>query len=273
MSQPSHASSAQATPATSISADIPHSQGRQPTPSCPATSTSTPASSGPHSVSLMNSISRNILELIKMSDSTIEDGSVHPIVSSSYRKPNPRAFSKTDCHTCKSLGRICGRQRPQCSTCLSHKVKCGGFATPLLWGRGSNLRSSQSELGEESGKNHKRSSNSSDLPQLSDSEYYPVEQCSKSIPSPLLMGDSTPSRKFKFVNGRTSKRQKRPHLPLVNNKVIQEHCCKANEGGDSETKNAHTSTVTIAISAPDDVSGALFYFYIDHSTVLTQIQM
>lgn len=49
------------------------------------------------------------------------------------KRTNSLAFSRTDCHTCASVGRTCDRRRPQCSTCLDLGLKCGGFATPLSW--------------------------------------------------------------------------------------------------------------------------------------------
>jgi len=48
-------------------------------------------------------------------------------------RPRFTALSLTDCHTCLSGNRPCGRQRPYCATCLSRGAKCGGYATPLSW--------------------------------------------------------------------------------------------------------------------------------------------
>ena len=48
-------------------------------------------------------------------------------------RPHFTAFALTDCHTCLSGNRKCGRQRPYCSSCLEKGVKCGGYVTPLSW--------------------------------------------------------------------------------------------------------------------------------------------
>ncbi|KAE8318357.1 fungal-specific transcription factor domain-containing protein [Aspergillus transmontanensis] len=49
------------------------------------------------------------------------------------KRTNSLAFARTDCHTCALRGQKCDRQRPQCTTCISHGRTCGGFATPLSW--------------------------------------------------------------------------------------------------------------------------------------------
>lgn len=48
-------------------------------------------------------------------------------------RPHFTAFALTDCHTCLSGNRKCGRQRPYCSPCLERGLKCGGYVTPLSW--------------------------------------------------------------------------------------------------------------------------------------------
>ncbi|KIW69286.1 hypothetical protein PV04_05168 [Phialophora macrospora] len=48
-------------------------------------------------------------------------------------RPRFAAFAPTDCHTCLSRQRQCDKQRPYCSTCLDEGLKCGGYATSLLW--------------------------------------------------------------------------------------------------------------------------------------------
>lgn len=66
------------------------------------------------------------------------------------QRTNSLAFSKSDCHTCKSRGRPCARQRPICSTCQDAGDACEGFQTRLVW-EGSDL---PSRRGDDSRRRH-----------------------------------------------------------------------------------------------------------------------
>ena len=61
------------------------------------------------------------------------------------KRTNSLGLARTDCHTCSSANQACDRQRPQCTTCLAQRRKCGGFATPLSWDN-SRIWLSESEL-------------------------------------------------------------------------------------------------------------------------------
>lgn len=53
--------------------------------------------------------------------------------SETSRRTNSLAFAKYNCHTCTKLNEQCDRRRPRCTTCLSSRRRCDGFAMPLVW--------------------------------------------------------------------------------------------------------------------------------------------
>ncbi|EXJ84971.1 hypothetical protein A1O3_05646 [Capronia epimyces CBS 606.96] len=65
-------------------------------------------------------------------------------------RTNSLAFAKSDCHTCKTLRRVCDRQRPICTTCQTAGDACEGFQTRLIW-EGSDL---PSRRGDDSRRRH-----------------------------------------------------------------------------------------------------------------------
>lgn len=130
--------------------------------------------------------------------SAINDAGKGCSTPASGKKPNPRSVSSTNCHTCKAHGRRCDRQRPHCATCISLAVKCGGFETPLQWGRGSNLSSTQTKT---------RGNSSPILSCANDVEANPINPTKTTFPASV--NSSASFRKFTFVDGRKSKWRKR----------------------------------------------------------------
>lgn len=138
--------------------------------------------------------------------------------ASSARKPNPRALSSTDCHTCALLSRRCDRQRPRCSTCTTRNEKCGGFATPLSWDRGWTWL----------GQPPKKKTQAQTEPQCQSQSHVEPEGATQTTPTSkknaarksakneaeaqqtTLDGSvSSSARQFRFVKGRPAKRRKR----------------------------------------------------------------
>lgn len=112
-------------------------------------------------------------------------------VSSTSKKTNSLAFSRTDCHTCAASGQPCDRRRPRCSTCLSQGRTCGGFATPLSWAT-------------------KRMW--TDNPSIGDAATAPATQ---STTAPTLPSNASAGRDFRFIVGpsKPRKRRKTSHAP------------------------------------------------------------
>lgn len=133
-------------------------------------------------------------------------------------RTNSLAFSKTDCHTCASLGQRCDRRRPQCSICLSHGRKCGGFVTPLVWDNRRMLDKSSTRASGENAKQGIRAR----------------------TPSPSTSGTS---RRFRFVTGpsRATKRRKTSQPPIGNSPLPNVQDSLEAAAGDIQLYNDPTS--------------------------------
>jgi hypothetical protein len=176
------------------------------------------------------------------------------VTTASGKKPNPQSVSSTDCHTCKSQGRRCDRQRPQCATCTSHVEKCGGFETPLQWDRGSKSSSTQSKHGRDVERTTTRSKRSSNLAGATNSEADPV---TFAHPAPPASVDAPASlRKFTFVDSRKPKRRKRFDSRVGNGKGTSR---ETHEEVNPERQDSHPSIPIVSKdSILSEIEGALY---------------